>query len=132
MPPSALGQTAISPRFSPNPLELRGTGGGNVSLQDIVGQADTATGPCTGYANAKPDHTLVVNAFFNSLSLRVQSSEDTSLAIKGPGGIWCNDDEQGKNPGISGQWLPGTYSIWIGSYNKNGSPKYTLRIQENR
>jgi hypothetical protein len=125
-------QVTIAPNFSPNPLELRGNSGGSVPVNDIVGRADTPNGPCTGFANTKPDHTLVLTAFFDSLSLQIQSGEDTALAIQGPGGVWCNDDNQGKNPGISGQWLAGTYRVWVSSYGKNRPAPYVLRITEKR
>ncbi len=130
--PSNLGNITIGPRFSPNPLQVRGNGGGNVAAKDIVGVSETPTGSCTGFANTKPNHTLVLTSFFNSLSLQVESAEDTALAIKGPGGVWCNDDYQGKNPGVSGQWLAGTYQIWVSSYERNRLPAYILRITEGR
>ncbi|MDB9523974.1 hypothetical protein PN480_18785, partial [Dolichospermum circinale CS-1225] len=53
---------------------------------------------------------------------------DTTMIIKGPGGTWCNDDFDGNNPGVVGEWLPGTYQIWIGSYKENDSLPYTLKI----
>lgn len=127
----ARAQRAISPGFSPNPIVLRGTGGGTVPAASVAGAATTATGDCTGYVEGNPDQTLVLGAFFNSLSLKVQSPEDTSVVIKGPGGVWCNDDDEDKNPGITGQWLAGTYRIWVGSYAKDRRPSYTLRLREN-
>jgi hypothetical protein len=122
----------IGPHFSPNPLEVKGTANGSARLKEIVNQSDTPTGQCTGFASTQPNLTLVLTAFFDSLSLLVDSSEDTALAIKGPGGTWCNDDFQGKNPGVSGEWLPGTYKIWVSSYAKDRRPAYTIRITEAR
>jgi hypothetical protein len=130
--PSDLENITIGPRFSPNPLEIRGVGGGSVSVKEIAGVPESPTGSCTGFTSTKPNHTLVLTSFFDSLSLQVQSAEDTALAIKGPGGVWCNDDYQGKDPGVAGQWLPGTYRIWIASYAKNRRPAYVLRINESR
>jgi hypothetical protein len=52
------------------------------------------------------------------------------MIIKGPGGVWCNDDFDGKNPGIVGEWLLGTYQIWIGSYKEKEYLPYTLKITE--
>lgn len=128
---AAQAQT-LRPQFTPNPMELRGKGGGDVAVSALVGRTDTPTGECTGFANARPNHTIVLTSQFNALSLKVQSSEDTALIIKGPGGVWCNDDLDGKNPGLSGQWLPGSYAVWISSYSKNSRPAYILRIQEQR
>jgi len=130
--PSNSSTITLSPGFSPNPTELGGTVNGTTSLKEIVGQSDSPTGQCTGFADTRPDLTIVLTDFFNSLSLLVTSSDDTALAVKGPGGIWCNDDFQGKNPGISGQWLPGIYKIWVSSYSKDHHPAYTVQITENR
>ncbi|XGV95601.1 MAG: hypothetical protein ACAF41_23015 [Leptolyngbya sp. BL-A-14] len=127
-----LDVVTIGPRFAPNPLEVQGVAGGNTPLKEIVNLAKTPNGECVGYANAKPNQTIELTDFFESLSVVVQSTEDTALAIQGPGGVWCNDDYQGKNPGVSGQWLPGTYKIWISSYAKNRSPAYVLRLTEKR
>ncbi|EKQ69242.1 hypothetical protein OsccyDRAFT_1867 [Leptolyngbyaceae cyanobacterium JSC-12] len=120
----------LSPQFSPNPLELRGKGGGSEAVSEIVRQATTPTGPCTGFASATPNHTVTLKAFFKGLSVEVESPQDTALAIRGPGGVWCNDDFQGKNPGVSGQWLAGKYEIWISTYAKNQIAPYVLRLSE--
>jgi len=50
--------------------------------------------------------------------------------VRGPGGSWCNDDYEGKNPGIVGQWLSGTYDIWVGSPQKNKYIPYIIRISQ--
>lgn len=134
----ALAQSAlfenvtIGPGFSPNPMELRGLGGGSTPVTTVVGRSKTPTGECVGFTDKQPDHTLVLTGFFDALSLQVESAEDTALTIQGPGGVWCNDDYDGKNPGISGQWLAGTYKIWVSSVAKDRSPAYTLRITEGR
>ncbi|MHC5833095.1 MAG: hypothetical protein ACYT04_98205, partial [Nostoc sp.] len=59
-----------------------------------------------------------------------QSPEDTTIIIKGPGGTWCNDDFDGKNAGMIGEWLAGSYQIWVGSYEKGKYLPYTLQITE--
>jgi hypothetical protein len=118
----------LSPQFSPNPIELKGTAGGATAVGEIVGLTETPTGPCTGFANTAPDHVVILKAFFRSLSLAVESPQDTALIVKGPGGTWCNDDFYGKNPGVTGQWLPGRYDIWVSTYTKNRSAPYVLRL----
>lgn len=122
----------LGPRFSPNPIVLQGTSNGLIPVSQVAGRQDTENGPCVGFTQSQPDHTLVLNSRFNSLSIQVQSAEDTTLLVRGPGGTWCNDDAQGKNPGLTGQWLPGTYRIWVGSYQKGQSRPYTIRIMEAR
>ncbi|OLP19428.1 hypothetical protein BST81_06285 [Leptolyngbya sp. 'hensonii'] len=122
----------IGPRLSPDPTELRGVGGGTVPAPEVAGRSETTNGPCVGFVGTKPSHTLILTSFLNYLSLQVQAPEDTTLVIKGPGGTWCNDDFRGKNPGIAGQWLPGTYQIWIGSYSKTNLHPYILRLTQKR
>jgi hypothetical protein len=50
--------------------------------------------------------------------------------VRGPGGTWCNDDYTNMNPGIAGQWLSGTYQIWVGSYQEDQYYPYVIRISE--
>lgn len=121
----------IAPKFSPDPLTVRGISGGSASGENVAGQAETANGPCVGFVDEKPDHTLVIEDFFNYLSLQVQSPEDTTIIVRGPGGTWCNDDSEGKNPGIAGEWLAGTYRVWVGSYDQTKNNPYILRITKN-
>ncbi|MEB3339161.1 MAG: hypothetical protein VKJ46_16950 [Leptolyngbyaceae bacterium] len=129
--PNLLEDIKINPQFS-NPILLRGLSGGTTPAQNVAGRAETTTGPCVGFVNDKPDHTLVLPEFFKYLSLQVQSPEDTTLVVRGPGGSWCNDDNQGKNPGLVGQWLAGSYQIWVGTYNKTKFHPYQLRITKGR
>ncbi len=123
---------SISPGFSPAPIRVQGVGGGSASIAQIAGRPETANGPCVGFTNAKPNHNLVLNSSFNHLRIQVESREDTTLLVRGPGGIWCNDDFRGKNPGLAGEWLPGTYEIWVGAYGKDKQASYTLSISEQR
>ncbi|HEY9621954.1 MAG TPA: hypothetical protein V6C78_16475 [Crinalium sp.] len=122
----------LSPNFSPDPTTVRGISGGPRLASDLAGRAETATGPCNGYVDEQPDHTIVLTQFFSYLRLQVQSPADTTIVVRGPGGTWCNDDYQGKDPGIAGQWLSGTYQVWIGSYESNRYDPYVIRISEAR
>ncbi|HBE56351.1 MAG TPA: hypothetical protein DDW56_02155 [Cyanobacteria bacterium UBA11366] len=131
-PQPIFDNVTIRPKFAPDPLTIRGISGGSVSAREIAGRAETPTGPCVGFVDRPPDHTIVLTAFFNYLSLEVQSPKDTdtTIVIKGPGGSWCNDEFDGKNPGVAGQWLAGTYQIWVGSYQKDKYHPYTIKISE--
>ena len=118
----------LSPGFSPDPLVIRGISGGSIPAAEIANRDMTHNGPCVGLVAEEPDHRIVLTKYFNYLSLEVSSSEDTTLVIRGPGGSWCNDDQEDKNPGIAGQWLKGTYEVWIGSYEENNYRPYTIKI----
>lgn len=135
--PPAQSQTmfenvTIRPRFSPDPMVIRGISGGSVPASRVAARQQTPTGPCVGFTDEAPDHTLVLSSFFNYLSLIVESPQDTTLVIRGPGGTWCNDDFQGKNPGIVGQWQAGTYRVWVGSYDTNNYLPYLIRLSKIR
>ena len=126
-----FGDATIQHPLSSDPLILRGMSGGAIPGSKIAGKAETPpTGPCKGFMDEAPDHTVKLTSKFDYLKLVVQSPADTTMIVKGTGGTWCNDDFDGKNPGIVGEWLPGTYQIWIGSYEKNEYLPYTLKIIE--
>jgi hypothetical protein len=114
-----FGQTAVS-----------GTAGGGTSLRDVAGRGETSTGSCLGFSQNRPDQVLRLNAGFKDLTVVVKSNSDTTIVVKGPGGTWCNDDFQGKNPGLDGQWSAGEYKIWIGTQGRNQSVNYVLKIEE--
>ncbi|MGD1805841.1 hypothetical protein ACP6PL_10445 [Dapis sp. BLCC M126] len=120
----------LYPKSPQNRMIIRGLSGGPISAKETTGRENTVTGPCAGFIDKEPDHRIILNGFFESLKLEVKSSEDTTLVIRGPGGSWCNDDFEGKNPGIIGQWFSGTYEIWIGSYQRNKYYPYVIKITQ--
>ncbi|MEI6442465.1 MAG: hypothetical protein WCO29_04910 [Nostocales cyanobacterium ELA583] len=128
--PPIFGDITINPKSSPDPTIVRGMSGGSESGRLVAGKDKTATGPCSGFMDKEPDHTLVLTSRVDHLKLVVKSPQDTTLIIQGPGGTWCNDDLDGKNPGIVGEWLKGTYQIWVGSYEKGKYFPYILKIME--
>ncbi len=125
-----FGDITIKPQFSPDPLTVRGMSGGSVPARNVAGRSKTPTGPCTGFVDDTPGHRLRLTSAFEYLKLLVQSPQDTTMIVRGPGGTWCNDDFEGKNPGIVGEWLPGDYQVWVGSYEKDQYFPYTLQITE--
>jgi hypothetical protein len=120
----------VSPKFQPDPIQLKGVSGGSKAASQVAGTAETPTGACLGFMDNQPDHALELTAFFKYLSISADSAADTTILVKGPGGVWCNDDFRGKNAGVSGQWLPGTYEVWVGGFAKNKSVPYVLKISE--
>lgn len=132
--PPIFENPTISPGFAPDPLKVKGIGGGGIPANEIAGTPGTSNGLCVGFVDEEPDHTLTLNDFFDYLSLRVRSDGDTTLVIKGPGGVWCNDDYDAsdKNAGIAGQWKKGTYQIWVGSYRKDKYPAYVIELSQKK
>ncbi len=128
-----FGDATLKRNFNPDPFRLRGFSGGSIPGQKLAGMLETPTGLCTGFVDETPDHTLVLKNKFYYLKILVMDSEEgTTLIVKGPGGTWCNDDFDGENAGIVGEWLPGTYQIWVGSEKQGKSLPYTLEITEFR
>ncbi|BBC24723.1 hypothetical protein [Pseudanabaena sp. ABRG5-3] len=121
---------AVSPNFTPKVLELRGISGGGVATQKKSGRKSTETGECIGFIDQEPDHRITLTKPFRYLKLQVKSSGDTILLVRGPGGSWCSDDTSDRNPEISGDWLEGTYEVWVGSYEENASFPYLLQVTE--
>lgn len=121
---------AIAPSLNPRDIELRGISGGVVETQKQSGRAVTETGECIGFIDTEPDHKITLTQPFKYLKLQVKSSGDTVLLVRGPGGSWCSDDVSDRNPEIGGDWLQGTYEVWIGSYEENTSFPYLLELKE--
>ena len=111
-----------------NPLTVEGVSGGTINAIEITQIEKTATGYCDGFVARQPNHILKLNSFFDFLRVEVQSPADMTILIQGPGGVWCNDDSENTNPIIEGQWQPGIYKLWIGSYQPNSNNNYRIQI----
>lgn len=127
---SLLRDIELAPGFRPDPLTVEGISGGREPTEVIAETSSTATGACVGFVDEQPDHELTLRSDFNFLALEVESQQDTVLLLKGPGGVWCNDDSVNHNPRIAGEWLAGSYSVWVGSYGQGRYYPYTLYIYQ--
>ena len=127
---SAANTITLGETLEPNPLAVKGKTRGNLTAVDIVATENTATGFCNGFISEQPNHILVLDSFFEFLKLEVTSPSDTTIIVEGPGGVWCNDDSNDANPAIGGQWQPGKYNIWVGSYQENTKDNYQLSISD--
>lgn len=127
---SALAQTTdkITIADVTQPIVAAGTSGGTVPLQEIAQTENTSTGYCDGYASPQPNHVLELMSFFEFLRLEVESPADTTVLIRGSGGVWCNDDAGTANPVIEGQWQQGVYQVWVGSYQADSNQNYQIKI----
>jgi hypothetical protein len=118
----------LAPGFMPDPRTVTGRSGGNVEAQSM-GRSNY--GPCVGKIDRTADHVVTLTSDFSFLKLHVLSDEDTSLVIRGPDGLRCNDDADGLNPVVEGRWPAGRYEVFIGSVD-GGYHRYTLRASEFR
>ena len=125
---SSINSIAIDQNSISQPLTFEGMSGGAMTALEITNTEYTATGYCDGFASQQPNHILKLSSFFEFLRLEVESPADTTILVQGPGGVWCNDDSQNANPMIEGEWQPGEYMIWIGSYQADSNNNYRIKI----
>jgi len=127
---SNFGSISLTTGFMPDPQSVSGTSGG---ATDATALGESQTGPCRGWIASQPDHTMTLGSSFDFLAVSGSSSDDTTLVIRGPDGMWCSDDEGGdRNPRIAGAWVPGCYQIWVGSYEQGDNSAYQLSFTERR
>ncbi|HEY9769745.1 MAG TPA: hypothetical protein V6C71_14840 [Coleofasciculaceae cyanobacterium] len=119
---------AINQNIISQPLIIKGTSGGTVRATEITQTENTATGYCNGYVRSQANHLLKLESFLEFMRLEVASPADTTILVKGPDGVWCNDDAGTANPMIEGQWQQGLYQVWVGSYQVNTSNNYQIKI----
>ena len=105
-------------QINPNPMMIDGMSGGSLQAIEVLNTKETSTGLCNGLVDQQPNHILILNTFFEFLKIEVASPIDTTIAVQGPGGVWCNDDYNSVNPALEGQWQQGKYKIWVGSYEE--------------
>ena len=112
-------------------LAIQGTSGGTIKVIEIAQTENTPTGYCDGFVNRQPNHIFNLDTYFEYLRLEVESSADTTMIIKSDSGVWCNDDSGSANPIIEGQWKPGDYQVWVGSYQADANHNYQIKITGN-
>ncbi len=122
---SNFGTVTLATNFTPDPHTARGTSGGAVNAQNL-NQA------CRGWVASQPDHLFVATTAFSNLRILVNGGAgDTTLVVQKPDGSYvCNDDAEGRNPIVSSSFTPGTYKIWVGSYEQGQNTAYTIGFTE--
>lgn len=113
---------------------LIGSTGGTTSLPAVVSHRDRQNQACIGFGDPTPNHTLVLDRPFSSLTIRVDSGGgDTTLLISGPGGVRCADaGELGGDVRLQqGDWQPGAYRVWVGTVAPSTNRDYRLSVRGN-
>ena len=109
--------------FTPDPQVGSGTTGGGVA-------ASTYGAHCTGMIDSTPDHRLTITSTV-TLRLAVTSTTDSSLVVRGPGKVLCDDDSGGQlDAAVVDSFRPGEYEIYVGHLGQAG--EYRLEISETR
>lgn len=106
-------------------IVTEGRPGGSVDMSYL---GSTLDGPCVGYADARPDHILTLTDRVDDLALVATGSVDTTLVVHGPHGWRCNDDAEGLDPAIAGSFPPGTYRVWVGTWDPADRGRYALEV----
>lgn len=117
---------SLSPGFTPDPTTATGTAGGPQSASEL-------SSSCNGGNIANnPNHTLTAGGTFPNLRIMARSDGDTTIVVRKPDGSYeCNDDSDGLNPMVTLTNAPaGEYRIWVGTFQDDASPSYTLGISE--
>lgn len=114
-------------------VSLSGRTVGSYALSNIVA-TDVAGNICTGFADTTPDHVLTLESDISSLTLTVESGQDTTLLVQGPDDntVRCGQDISRGNldAQISAtNWKAGTYRIWVGAFNQAERFSYTLTAE---
>jgi hypothetical protein len=114
----------LAPGFTPDPQTGTGTAGGPFD-------ANTRNNTCRGFIGAVSNHTLNLTSAFTNLRVIVGAPEDTTLVIQLSNGEYrCNDDAEGTNPIVEGAFPAGMHRIYVGSYNRDARPAYTIGVTE--
>jgi len=129
-----FGTFSLLPGFEPAQGKFSGYTGGSYSLSAISNR-DRNKNACIGFADPKPDYTMVLEKDFEQMRILVNTGNtDTTLLVKGPDDntIRCGDDTgRNKDASISDRnWKKGTYHIWVGTFNPDVKRKYTLTVQQ--
>jgi hypothetical protein len=131
---SANSESITLSAYPPAAASVEGRIVGSYSLINIA-DADHAGNLCAGFADSNPDHILTLESDFPSLTISVDSGEDTTLLIQGPddNSIRCGQDISRSNldAQVSGEnWRAGTYRVWVGAHEQGQRFSYTLTVEE--
>ncbi|WP_414526384.1 hypothetical protein [Nodularia chucula] len=108
----------IQENLNSDPLVLNGTSGGTVA-SDCGNIADT------------PNQVIYLTNPLPYLRLTIDSPGQPTLLIDGPGGRFCvlADSESENKPEITGYFMAGEYSLYVGDLSQN-QYNYSLSISQ--
>ncbi len=128
-----FGNLILSLGFPPESGMAAGNTGGSYSLPSIVNR-DRDNNACLGYGDETPDHILVLEKDFPTLSIKVNTGgQDSTLVIQGPDNLTlCGDDTgSSKDASVTATNLKaGEYKVWVGGMTPNQNWAYTLSVKE--
>lgn len=111
---------------------------GRVRMRWLDGQAEgdidsTSLGlpqSCAGYYAGTPEHVVRIRRDVDYLRLETDAEGDpTLMLVADDGAVYCDDDGgEGYNARIEGSFPPGTYRVYVGSYEPGRSAAYRLLL----
>ena len=111
-----FGSVNLNAGFTPDPFTKELTAGGAVK---------TKLGGVSAFVNTAPDFRLNYTKGAFRLTIRVESTKDTTLLINTPNGQWIANDDGGgaPNPEITfNAPLSGRYDIFVGTFGAAPAP----------
>lgn len=109
--------------------EVQGTAGGTVRATQW---GVTATGPCMGWVPSAAQHRFELRTPAD-LHIAVRSHTDTTLVLRGrtPAGAitLCNDDHDGSNPALTQTLQPGSYEVYVGTWDAGDRVPFTMSVE---
>lgn len=122
----------LAPGFTPDPVVQQGMAGGPVQAATTVPPA--AQSQCPGYIGPQPNHVLQLTGAFRNFRIVVSSQRDTTLLVRLPdGSVRCHDDvnyPDNPNPLIEGELGPGTYQVYVGTFDQGQPAPYVIGFTE--
>lgn len=122
-----FGEVHLNAGFTPDPHRISITAGGSINTSTVASE-------CRGQVSAAPDYQITYEAGGLPLSIRTDSSADTTLLVSGPRGEWYCDDDSAGNRNAEVRFskpASGTYDIWVGTYG-GGTASADLIVTERR
>jgi hypothetical protein len=120
---ATYGSVDLKAGFEPDPYTKKLVAGGPIQ---------TKLGGVAAWVAKAPDFKLNYTAGKYVLTIRAESTADTTLLINLPDGTWVADDDSGgnQNPLLKfNNPQSGRYDIWVGTFNKDNA-NATLIITE--
>jgi hypothetical protein len=119
--------TVLHPGFRQDPTVLTGRVAGRTPSQRL-GLPET----CAGHWAENPQQVLQLPNGMRYLRVDAMATEDITLAVVTPDGqVWCDDDGAGgTNARLAGTFPPGTYAVFVGTYERGRRTDYAVSLSE--
>lgn len=121
---ATYGTSRLRPGFMPDPQRFAGRAFGRIPAEQLGGG-------CQGWIAAQPDFVFYLDGAFPFVRIDTAARGDTTLVVRGPGGVFCDDDSAGgQNARITGAQWGGRYEVFVGTFQRGAVADYQLEISE--